>query len=174
VQRPHRSTFYAGLGLVGTDVVHQSGGPETLDPGGGLTAWLGVHLNDRLSLEVGWMGSFHNPAEVASAWGTEPDYLVLEGVTADARLHLAPAAGRIDPYVQGGVGVYFLGSEHLGIDSVGTGFQLGGGVDFWIAPSMTLGLRAVYHGIAMGPPDGGDSDTFINAVTFEGGVGVHF
>jgi len=170
---PTPRTWYMGMGLVGTNIVGQSGGPEQLDSGAGLSAWLGVRLADSLGLEIGWLGSFHNPASVSTWFGAETDFLVLEGVTADARLHLAP--GRpFDPYLQGGVGVYFLGSEHFGLDSVGTGFQAGGGGDIWLTPAITLGVRALYRGVAMGPPDGGDNDTFVSAVTLEGALAFHF
>jgi outer membrane protein with beta-barrel domain len=165
--------WYTGLSIVGTSIVDQSGGPEQLQSGGGLSAWLGVRVAPQLALEVGYLGSFHNPAPVATWWGTETDYLVLSGVTADAKVHLS-SGQPFDPYLQGGVGLYFLGSEHLGTDSVGTGFQAGGGFDVWLGPSVTLGARALYHGIAMGPPDGGENDTFVSAITVEGSVALHF
>jgi opacity protein-like surface antigen len=167
------STFYMGLGIVGTSILEQSGGPEELEGGGGVSLWAGLHLNQALSLELGWLGSFHNPTGIGTWYGDDTDYLVLEGVTADARLHLSRGGG-FDPYLQGGVGVYFLGSENFGMDSIGTGFQLGGGFDIWVGNAVTLGLRARYHGIAMGPPDGGDNDTFINAATVEGSIALHF
>ena len=169
-----RSTWYLGAGLVGTEIVGQSGGPEQLEGGGGLSAWIGLHVSDVLSLELGWLGSFHNPAGVATWYGDETDFLVLEGVTADAKIHLTRGGQRFAPYLQGGVGLYFLGSEHLGMDSVGTGFQAGGGFDLWLSPAVTLGVRGRYHGISMGPPEGGERDTFISAVTIEGSVGFHF
>jgi hypothetical protein len=174
VARPRPNWWYAGVGLVGTKILGQSGGPEELESGGGVSAWLGVNLSRQLSLELGWLGSFHNPAPVATWYGPDTDYLVLEGVTADARVHLG-RPGFIDPYLQGGVGVYFLGSQHAGYaDSVGGGYQLGGGVDVWAGPMVTFGLRALYRGIAMGPPDTDVNDTFIQAATFEGSVAVHF
>jgi opacity protein-like surface antigen len=170
---PRPATWYLGIGLFGTSILDQTGGPEVLDSGGGVSVWAGVHLGQVLSLEIGWLGSFHNPAEVGIWFEPDTDFLVLEGVTADAKLHLARGGG-LDPYLQGGVGLYFLGSEHFGTDSVGTGFQLGGGIDFWLGPHVTLGLRGRYHGISLGPPNGGIDDTFISAATFEGSLGVHF
>jgi hypothetical protein len=168
------TTWYMGLGLFGTSILDQSGGPEQLESGGGISVWAGLHVNEVLSLEVGWLGSFHNPADVGTWYGAETDFLVLEGVTADARLHLTRGNRGFDPYLQGGVGLYFLGSEHFGMDSIGTGFQAGGGFDFWVGSQVTLGVRARYHGISMGPPPSGDNDTFISAATVEGSLGVHF
>jgi hypothetical protein len=171
--RMGHSTWYLGVGVVGTDIVGQSGGPEQLNPGGGLSAWLGMHVNNSLSLELGWLGSFHNPAPVGTWFEPGTDYLILEGVTADARIHLS-GPGQFDPYLQAGVGLYFLGSEALGMDSIGTGFQVGGGFDVWVGPAVTLGVRARYHGISMGPPDSTERDTFLSAVTLEGSLGLHF
>src|SRR5215470_15155605 len=112
--------WYIGAGIVGTSILDQSGGPELLHSGGGLTAWLGVNLSRTFSLELGWLGSFHNPATVDTYYGRDTSWLVLEGVTADAKVHLT--RGRIDPYLQGGVGVYFLGDSQVGFaDSVGPG-----------------------------------------------------
>ncbi len=165
--------WYMGMGVVGTSILKQSGGPEQLSSGGGMSLWAGVNLGQVLSLELGWLGSFHNPSDVGTWYGKQTDFLVLEGVTGDARIHLSRPGG-FDPYLQGGVGLYFLGSEHFGMDSVGTGFQLGGGFDLWLGRVVTLGVRALYHGIAMGPPEGGANDTFINAATFEGSVALHF
>jgi hypothetical protein len=174
VVRPQPQWWYVGVGLVGTSILDQSGGPEQLQSGGGVSAWVGVNVARQLSLELGWLGSFHNPATVDTGYGPETDWLMLEGLTADAKIHLGrPSA--IDPYVQGGVGVYFLGSQHAGYaDSVGAGYQLGGGVDLRVGPIVTLGVRALYRGMAMGPPDATVNDTFIHALTFEGSVGLHF
>lgn len=171
VVRPYG--LYTGIGLMGTRVVDQAGGPEQLDHGGGITLYGGVRLGERLALELGWLGSFHNPATVNTWYGPETDFLVLEGFTADARIML-DRAGDLEPFVQGGVGFYALGSEHFGLDSVGTGFQLGGGFDYYVAPQVTIGLRVLYRGVAMGPPRGGDDDVFISAATVEGSVALHF
>jgi hypothetical protein len=165
--------WYAGVGIVGTSILDQSGGPEALRSGGGLTAWIGVNLSRAMSLELGWLGSFHNPEPFATDHGSDTSFLVLEGLTADAKIHLA--RGPIDPYLQGGVGVYFLGDSAVGLaDSVGPGYQLGGGIDIWAGRHVSLGVRALYRGIAMGPRQGGPADTFIHAATLEGSVAIHF
>jgi hypothetical protein len=174
VVRPRPQWWYAGVGLVGTSIIDQSGGPEQLHSGGGISAWIGVNVARQLSLELGWLGSFHNPATVDTWAGPETDFLVLSGVTADAKIHLG-RPNRVDPYLQGGVGMYFLGSQHVGLaDSVGPGYQLGGGIDFRVNPIVSLGVRGLYRGMSMGPPNGEVNDTFIHALTFEGSVALHF
>jgi opacity protein-like surface antigen len=171
--------WYGGVGLVGTKILDQRGGPEHVEDGGGLTIWGGIRFNERLAVELGWMGSLHNPATVTNGYWAESDYLVLEAFTADAKIHL-DRSGNLDPYLQGGIGVYVLGREHFGIDAIGTGFQLGGGFDYWLGDNWSLGLRVRYHGISMAPPDdcagcGSSGDnTYISAVTAEGNLGLHF
>ncbi len=171
---PPPQWWYVGVGLVGTSILDQSGGPEQLQSGGGLSAWVGVNVARQLSLELGWLGSFHNPVTIDTGYGRETDWLMLEGLTADAKIHLG-GPSIVDPYVQGGVGVYFLGSQHAGYaDSVGAGYQLGGGIDLRVGPVVALGVRALYRGMSMGPPEGTVDDTFIHALTLEGSVAVHF
>jgi hypothetical protein len=177
--RARPSLWYAGVGLVGTSILDQSGGPQQLETGGGVSAWVGLNLSRVVSLELGWLGSFHNPATVSTWYGPETDFLVLEGVTADAKVHLM--RGPITPYLQGGVGVYSLSSQHGSVfDSVGPGYQLGGGVDLAAGPFVTFGLRALYRGIAMTPPHADSFDTMstgtslIHAATFEASVAFHF
>jgi hypothetical protein len=169
--------LYGGFSLLAMYPIKQSGGPEQLENGVGFGLWGGWHATERLSLELGWKETYHNPVEVNSWWGgREVDYLVLDGFTLDARVHLGAGRGfdRVDPYVQGGLGLYALASENFGLDSVGTGFQLGGGLDFYLSPWFTIGARLLYHGISMGPPEGGQDDLFISAAALEGNLALHF
>lgn len=167
--------LYFGAGLLGNLILSQEGGDELLDNGGGLSLFAGWRLGQRLALELGYMGSFHNPAEVNTSFGNDVDYLVLSGFTGDAKIYLGddPMAPS-EFYLQGGLGLYALDSTYFGTQSVGSGFQLGGGVDFHVAPQVDLGLRGLYRGVAMGPPNERDDDTFISGVTLEGNVAFHF
>jgi len=169
-------SWYIGLGGMGVNVMSQEGGPEPLENGGGATLFLGVRLSRMFGLEVSWLGSFHNPTQ--DKWlGDGEDFITLEGFTADARLHFAGCAnlaGCLDPYLTGGVGLYALGSDRLGLDSVGAGFQVGGGFDYWISQSFTIGVRARYHGIAMGPPDAQEADVFLHTASVDGNIAFHF
>lgn len=166
--------LYVGGGLVGTVVADQQGGPEYLDNGGGVSLYGGIRLGRVLALELGWLGSFHNPQTVDVGFGPETDFLVLGGVTADAKIFFQTRSQAGEPFIQGGLGVYFLDSENFGTDSVGTGFQLGGGYNFFVGRNLDLGVRALYRGMAMGPPESNLDDTFVSAVTLEGNLTVHF
>lgn len=166
--------LYFGLGLLGTHILDQRGGDELLEDGGGLSLFAGWRLHHRLALEVGYSGTFHNPARVETIFGPDIDYLVLNGFTGDARVYLNEAPQSTEWYLQGGFGLYLLDSTYFGTEAVGTGLQLGGGVDFHVAPHIDLGLRALYRGISMRPPESIEDDTFVSAVSGEGSVSFHF
>lgn len=169
------SGLYLGAGLIGNRVLDQTGGPELLDSGTGMGLYGGVRLSQRLAVELGWMSTFHQPDSIETEFGEGTDYLVLNGFTADAKIFLDPSGqGTIEPYVQGGVGLYLLDSTVLGARSVGTGFQAGGGVDFLIGPHFALGVRGLYRGIAMGPPRTGQNDTFVSALGGEANLTLRF
>ncbi len=176
---PTTPIWYLGAGLFGTRIMSQKNTPEQLNSGGGVSIYGGLHIGPTLSLEFGWMGSMHNPATVDVGNGPQKDYLVLNAFTADAKIHFRNAAGggngAIVPFVEGGVGLYSLGSQAYGINSSGAGFQLGGGFDWNLSEHLTLGLRARYHGISMQPPDGVmGSNVYISAATVEGSLALHF
>jgi Outer membrane protein beta-barrel domain len=168
--------FYVGAGLVGMHILSQSGGEELLDDGPGLTLYGGWRLIPRLALELGWTGTYHNPATVQTNFGPDTDYLILNAFTGDAKIYLGDQSQpqQFDPYVQGGLGVYLLDSTYFGAQSVGTGFQLGGGIDFHVAPQLDLGVRGLYRGIAMGPPNSNQNETFVHTVGIDGNLTVKF
>jgi outer membrane protein with beta-barrel domain len=175
------SGLYVGAGLVATRILDQSGGAELLENGGGLTLFTGIRISRPLALELGYLGSLHNPEKVRTTWGDDVDYLVLNGFTADARIFLGgnddpegPRSGQVHPFLQGGVGLYFLDSTYFGTQSVGSGFQLGGGIDVTLAPNISLGLRGLYRGISMGPPERAENNTFISALTAEANLEIGF
>jgi hypothetical protein len=166
--------IYFGGGLTATRILAQEGGSELLEDGAGLTLYSGLRVNQSLALELGWMGSLHNPERVQTAFGSDTDYLVLNAFTADAKVYVQRDAIEVQPFLQGGVGVYFLDSDYFGTQSVGTGFQLGGGVDFYTRSNVVLGLRALYRGMAMGPPSEDYNDTYVSAATVEGSLTFQF
>jgi hypothetical protein len=178
--RPYRSSIliigpdnlYGGAGLVATHIVRQDGGPELLEDGVGFDVYGGVRVGKGLALELGWVQSFHNPAVVDTYYGTDVDYLVVDALTADARIYLQ-ASDPLEFYLLGGLGAYALSSQYFGLDSIGSGFQLGAGLDIFIGESLTIGGRAVYRGMLMGPPDSNIRDTFVSALTLHGTIALH-
>jgi hypothetical protein len=168
------SGLYVGGGLVATRILHQKGGNELLSHGAGINLYGGLRLNPHLALEAGWTGTLHNPARVNTVFGPDVDFLVLNALTADAKVYLDASSPNMEPYIQGGVGLYLLDSEYFGTQSLGTGFQLGGGFDIHLTDFTNLGLRALYRGMAMGPPDAAYNDTFVSALTIDGTITFKF
>lgn len=165
---------YAGAGLVATKILSQHGGQELLDNGAGLSLFMGIRLNPRLALEGGVTSTFHNPERVQTAFGDDIDYLVLNAATVDAKVFFPGQDKRLVPFAQGGLGLYLLDSDYFGTQSVGTGFQLGGGFDFNLGSNVDLGLRALYRGISMGPPESSQDDTFVSALSAEANLSLRF
>ncbi len=166
--------WYVGGGLVATRVLHQQGGEELLGDGAGLSLYTGLRVHPVLALEAGWMGALHDPRSASFAG---EDALILNAFTTDARIYL-PAAGpaepTFEPYLQAGLGLYLLDNPSFGQQSVGTGFQLGGGVDASLGPSFQLGARLLYRGMAMGPVEAEYTDTYVGAVTGEVNLTLRF
>jgi hypothetical protein len=160
--------------LVATRILDQKGGAELLDNGAGLTLYTGLRVNRHLALEAGWLGTLHNPERVQTAFGPDTDYLVMSGLTADAKVFVGNSTPNFEPFVQGGVGLYLVGRDSIGTESVGTGFQVGGGFIYRAGDHVELGIRALYRGMAMGPPEGLDNDTFVSALSMEGNLGFRF
>jgi hypothetical protein len=171
---PHARSLYVGGGLAATRILQQEGGNELLEGGGGLSLFAGLRLNRTLALEAGWTATLHNPVAVDTSFGEDTDYLVLNGFTVDAKVFLGASDPRMQPFLQAGVGMYLLDSEYFGAQSVGTGFQAGGGLEYQIGPSVGIGARALYRGLAMGPPQADYNDTFVSALTIEGNLSVRF
>lgn len=166
--------WYVGAGLVATGVVHQQGGEELIGDGGGLTLYTGLRVHPVLALEAGWMGALHDPR--SESFG-EDDALILNAFTTDARIYLpvAPEADTaFEPYLQAGLGLYLLDNPSFGEQSVGTGFQLGGGVDASLGPSFQIGARLLYRGMAMGPVEAEYTDTYVGALTGEVNLTLRF
>lgn len=166
--------FYLGGGVAGTRILAQDGGNELLKGGGGVALYAGLRVNRALALEAGWMGTMHNPVAVDTGFGEDTDYLVLNGFTADAKVYVGSSNPRAQTYLQGGVGLYLLDSNYFGTQSVGSGFQAGGGIDFQLGRNIDLGARALYRGMAMGPPEQDFNDTYVSALTVEGHINFRF
>jgi hypothetical protein len=153
-----------GFGGGATAVAGQKGGPELLNSGGGFGVWLGLRSGYLFAVELGFQGSFHNPVDL-TPFG-DVDYLVLSAATLDGKLFLSRHP-IVQPYVQFGGGIYTLGRDALGTAASGGGFQLGGGVEFALAPFLGLGARMLYRGVSMGPPDSSTNDTYVSLITGE-------
>lgn len=163
--------LYVGAGLVGSRVLHQDGAGPLLENGAGLSLFSGFRVNRNLALEAGWLGTVHAPGNAAF---DDADHLVLNGFTADARVYWQTGTPSVEPFIQGGLGLYLLDSTYFGTQSVGTGFQAGGGFDVLLGEHIKLGLRVLYRGLAMGPPDSASTDSYVGTLNAEGSLIFQF
>lgn len=169
---------YLGFSGVGTGVLSQAGGVEYMASGGGGSIWGGLRFGPLLAIELGYTGSFHNPAAACEAGSyyhvCSANYLLLDMVSADAKLHL-PTQSNFDPYLQAGLVFGWVGREGFAPDAKGGGFDVGVGFDVWINPWWTVGVRGLYRGLRLSD-HASDTGTgmFLSVVTAEVGLGVHF
>jgi len=169
--------LYLGIGAFGDGVINQANSAvDFLTSGAGYNLMLGFRLSPNFALEFGLGQGFHN--DVSDAWGDTVDYLVLSQVTVDAKLILPLPGGQIQPFLQGGVGFYVLADAYDSEIASGGGFQLGGGLDFWLNPWWSVGGRLLYHGIQFTsfnePEVGRSSSPFLSTVSLEANAQVHF
>jgi hypothetical protein len=172
-----RAGLYLGFGAFGDTVINQANSAvDFLTSGAGYNLMLGLRLSPNLALEFGLGQGYHN--NVTSAWGDTVDYLVLTQVTADAKLILPLPGGQLQPFFQGGVGFYYLADAYSSGIASGGGFQLGGGLDFWMNPLWSVGGRLLYHGIQFTsfdePQVGRSSSPFLSTVSLEFNAQIHF
>ncbi len=164
--------LYFGAGLTGAAVLHRDSATP-IGSGGGATLYSGLRLHRSLGLELGWLGTIHGPADSALGDSTE-DPWILNGFTADARIYLPASDSHWEPYLQGGFGVYVAGEQNYGELSIGTGFQAGGGFDARIGPHLSAGVRVLYRGLALGPSDSDELDSYLGLITAEGSLSLRF
>ena len=172
-----RSGLYLGLGAFGDGVINQANAATSfLTSGAGYDLMVGFRLSPNFALELGLGQGFHNT--VTDAWGDTVDYLALNQFTADAKLILPGLGGPLQPFVQGGVGFYVLTDAFSSEIASGGGFQLGGGLDFWLNPWWSVGGRLLYHGIQFTsftePQINRSNSPFLSTVSLEFNAQIHF
>jgi hypothetical protein len=155
VSTPWRGRFWLGVGLGASFPL--GGRPPAA---GGVIAVageidLGWRLNRFLALHTSISSFAHDAGQqtVITEDGTPFAEVELGRITAfdllTARV-FAPVHRRIDPWVEVGAGVGarrapFAAARHA------TGLvRVGAGVDFWLAPTLTLGVAAIYRTIIIG------------------------
>jgi hypothetical protein len=172
-----RSGLYLGFGVFGDEVINQANSAvDFLTAGGGCNLMLGFRLNPMFALELGLGQGFHN--NVTDAWGDTVDYLSLTQITVDLKVILPVPNAQFQPFLQGGVGAYVLANSFRSEIASGGGFQLGGGLDFWLNPWWSVGGRVLYHGVqfsSFAEPQAGRSNApFLSTVSLEFNGQLHF
>jgi hypothetical protein len=192
----HRIHGYVGAQLTGIGIINEktdyTTGGYLGGGGGGGGIFGGVRLGPFFSLELNWNITYHN---VQEDWGYYSAFH-LQVIELNGKIHI-PTQSIVEPYVQLGIGFAFLGASwddsYCGyhtcyVDSgdyifaKGFDFNIGGGLDIWLSPFMSLGGRVLYKGMRFGEPTystkSGTTSTkyanFASAINFDLNVALHF
>jgi hypothetical protein len=130
--KPVRGTF--GISGFGAIVARQDGGVEYLHHGGGGAMWGGIELGRVVGIEAKYAVSLHNPVRGCGAgpgyvW-CDASYLFLQTLSLDLKLHI-PTDTRVVPYAVIGPMFGWIGRPRDLSDTIGGGFEAGGGLDIW-------------------------------------------
>jgi hypothetical protein len=168
---------FIGFTGFGTIALDQTGGVEYLRHGGGIGVFGGIHIGRIVDLHFGFDASFHNPDSSCVGRGPylwcDTNFLILETLHADLKLRI-PTHSRVVPFFQVGGLLAWIGRQDYPTDAVGGGFEIGGGLDIWLARPVSLGIHALYRGIKMGDYDTyTGSDTFLSLLNVGGDLTFH-
>ncbi len=106
--------------------------------GGGFAIFAGLRLSEWVGLELSYDAFFHEGSA-----GNPYNLATRQSLRGDAKVFFLSGGG-LEPYLQAGVGAHFLGDEYA-VAAAGGGFQLGGGVDLYLIPSLSLGANVLYR-----------------------------
>ncbi|MGB3399165.1 MAG: outer membrane beta-barrel protein, partial [Candidatus Deferrimicrobiaceae bacterium] len=144
------------------DPTSTGGGLGGYDTGGAFDIGIGSRVSPNLAIE-GTFGAY------AADRGS--DDVAVVPLTIGARLILpAPV---VEPYIGGGLGLYFASLDEPGIDDSDTTFGGYGslGVDAWLNPRMALNFEGRYHWVE---PEFGGFDVDVSGWTLSLGIRVSF
>ncbi|MCB9557577.1 MAG: hypothetical protein H6707_15825 [Deltaproteobacteria bacterium] len=180
----HRVHGYLGGQLGGFFVAAQVTDYDRgyMSHGGGGGLYGGVRLGPFVSMELNWGVSYHDRNDY---WATYFDAMYMMTVTADLKLHV-PTRGPVEPFFQGGLGFAWIGPTYVDAwhDTVdvwakGFTFRLGGGLEFFAGPWLSVGGRLLYQGLVFtndgftGAPINKEKN-FVNGVSLDFFGTIHF
>jgi len=173
----HRPHGYVGGQLTGFAVANQAGNFDYLGQGGGGGLFGGFRISPFLSIEGNWGITYHD--NNYDSYDIDAFYVMT--FTGDLKVHI-PTRGPLEPYFQGGVGFAWTGATYGGgyygdeatVWAKGLTFALGGGVDFWLSPFLSLGGRLLYRGLAFGEEQDKTDANYVSGVTLDVNLTLHF
>lgn len=177
VELVYEPIFHLGLGIHGTSVMggSDSGITDGLDSGAGFDIGFGWRIAPTVSLDFNWMMSFHS----ANGSSAGPEAALMHfGI--DGRFFLTDRSRQTQPYIQAGLGAYILGRDAWQFDTLsGVGFQLGGGVDFYLSRNVSIGGKLLYRGAYLDNAEATWSgfpteSAWLSALSYGGDVKFHF
>jgi hypothetical protein len=167
---------YFSLGAQVTSVEGADRGRMTdgFAPGGGFNLAYGFYVLDALSVETAFGMTFHELADAPGSSG------VLGHVTTDLRIHVGAEDRALQPYLLAGLGFHFAGRSDTSDPALsGLGFQAGGGVDYFLSPSLSIGAKGTYRGAYL--DDSGSTldgiateSMWLSNLSLTGDLKVHF
>ena len=184
-QRPrmgarHRPHLYVGGQLMGFAVANQAG-TEYLGPGGGGGLFGGFRFSPYFGIEGNWTVTYHDE-QFADGTTIDIDAFYVMTFTADAKIFI-PTFGPLEPYFQAGVGFAYTGAtygsgyygDEASIWASGPTFNVGGGVDFYVGPNISIGARLLYRGFYFTPTDFPNADpNYISGISLDANATFHF
>jgi hypothetical protein len=124
--------LYLGLGIGGSQAIDQS---DIEGEGGGFELTLGYFFSPRWAFEIAGMLSRFENRFVDGYLG---------GISLNTRFSPLPRE-RLQPYLKLGVGAYFLEEDHADAGLAGPGLNVGGGVELFLAPGLSVGAEATWR-----------------------------
>ena len=172
VERPYRPMFHFGIGVHGASVISDSNATadSNFAAGGGFSLDIGWRIASSFSLDVGLTTSFHDVK-------SQVDSANLTALTVDGRFFLTDWNQRVQPYLQAGLGAYVLSYASDLSTLSGPGFQLGGGVDFYLTQGVSIGAKLLYRGayVQYQDPHYPNTDSsYVSGFVYGGDVKFHF
>jgi hypothetical protein len=166
-----RRHFYLGAEGVASVFLNQTEPHSFVGDGAGFNLFLGGRVTRHLALEFGWQPTFHG----APGDGLDrpaQDGIGLSALTFDVKLY--PLTSWVQPYFTVGPGVYVLTDYMLRPIAGGGGYQIGGGIDFYVLPVLSLGLKAQYRGVTLLDYDPQGDTTYLSMLTIAANVTGRF
>ncbi len=175
-----RGSVYFGIGGLGNVFFEQQTQiTQVYRGGGGFELFLGARLNDYVAFEASWLAAFQRTATTSTQNGNvSPIGASVMALDVNAKIYIVPWLQRIEPFVQLGVGAYFL-TESFVQRLTGFGLDVGLGVDIRFSPVIGIGVRAVYRGFYVDNREQSYNNiptqaAWLNMMTFEGNLQFHF
>ncbi len=177
VELMYEPMFHLGIGVHGTSVFadSDSGITNGLASGAGFDVGFGWRVAPSFSLDFNWMMSFHDAGEQSAG----PEAALMH-FSMDGRFFLTDRSRQTQPYILAGIGAYILGRDSWEFDTLsGIGFQLGGGVDFFISKHVSIGGKLLYRGAYLDNAEsswpGFPTETaWLSAFSYGGDLKFHF
>ncbi len=164
-----RRDFYMGAEGVASVFLNQTGPHSFIGDGGGLNLFLGGRVARHVAIEFGWQPTFHGAPGVGQPFTQD---LGLSALTFDVKLF--PIVSWVQPYFAVGPGAYLLTDYSLRPLAAGAGYQIGGGIDFWVLPVLSLGLKAQYRGATLIDYDTQNDSSYVSMLTFAANITGRF